>query len=51
MSVHAVHAGAEKNACNIIVSTETPQTTINKSQTLHPVYESSGETLKVRKLI
>ena len=24
MSVHAVHAGAERNVCNIVVSTETP---------------------------
>ena len=39
MSVHAVHAGAERNACNIVVSTETPQTTTNPSQTLLPVYK------------
>ena len=39
MSVHAVHAGAERNVCNIIVSTETPQTTTNPSQTLLPVYK------------
>ena len=25
ISVHAVHAGAERNVCNIVVSTETPQ--------------------------
>ena len=25
ISVHAVHAGAERNMCNIVVSTETPQ--------------------------
>ena len=31
MSVHAVHAGAERNVCNIVVSTETPQTTTNPS--------------------
>ena len=34
MSVHAVHAGAERNVCNIVVSTETLQTTTNPSQTL-----------------
>ena len=39
MSVHAVHAGAERNVCNIRVSTETPQTTTNLSQTLLPVYK------------
>ena len=39
MSVHAVHAGAERNVCNIAVSTETPQTTTNPSQTLLPVYK------------
>ena len=33
MSVHAVHAGAERNVCNIVVSTETSQTTTNPSQT------------------
>ena len=32
MSVHAVHAGAERNVCNIVVSTETAQTTTNPSQ-------------------
>ena len=31
MSVHAVHAGAERNVRNIVVSTETPQTTTNPS--------------------
>ena len=35
MSEHAVHAGAERNVCNIVVSTETPQTTTNSSQTHH----------------
>ena len=25
ISVHAVHAGAERNVCNIVVTTETPQ--------------------------
>ena len=39
MSIHAVHAGAERNVCYIIVSTETPQTTTNPSQTLLPVYK------------
>ena len=39
ISVHAVHAGAERNVCNIVVSTETPQTAINPSQTLLPVYK------------
>ena len=39
MSVHAVHAGAGRNVCNIVVSTETPQTTTNPSQTLLPVYK------------
>ena len=39
MSVHAVHAGAERNVCNIVVSTETPQTTTNPSQTLLPMYK------------
>ena len=39
MSVHAVHAGAERNVCNIVVSTETPQTTTRPSQTLLPVYK------------
>ena len=24
----SVHAGAERNVCNIVVSTETPQTTV-----------------------
>ena len=39
MSVHAVHARAERNVCNIVVSTETHQTTTNPSQTLLPVYK------------
>ena len=35
-----VHAGAERNVCNIVVSTETHQTTTtNPSQTLLPVYK------------
>ena len=37
--VHAVHAGAENNVCNIVVSTEAPQTSTNPSQTLLPVYK------------
>ena len=28
----SVHAGAERNVCNIIVSAETPQSTTNPSQ-------------------
>ena len=40
ISVHAVHAGAKRNVCNIVVSTEThPQTPPNPSQTLLPVYK------------
>ena len=34
MSVHVVHAGAERNVCNIVISTETLQTTTNSSQTM-----------------
>ena len=47
MSVHAVHAAAERNACYIVVSTETPQTTTNPSQTLLPVYKLTPAPLKV----
>ena len=39
ISVHAVHTGAERNACNIVVFTETPQTANNPSQALLPVYK------------
>ena len=39
MLVHAVHAGSERNVCNIVVSIETHQITINPSQTLIPVYK------------
>ena len=39
MLVHAVHAGSERNVCNIVVFTETHQTTTNPSQTLIPVYK------------
>ena len=39
MSVHAMHAGAERNVCNIVVSTEKTQTITNPSQTLLPVYK------------
>ena len=35
----SVHAGAERNVCNIVVSTETPQTTTCPSQTLLSVYK------------
>ena len=39
MLVHAVHEGSERNVCNIVVSTDTHQTTTNPSQTLIPVYK------------
>ena len=39
MSIYAVHAGAERTVCYIVVSTETPQTTTNPSQTLLPMYK------------
>ena len=39
ISEHAVHAGAEIYVCNIVVSTETSQTSTNPSQTLLPVYK------------
>ena len=39
MLVHAVHAGSERNVCNIEVSTGTHQTTTNSSQKLIPVYK------------
>ena len=39
MLVHAVHAGLERKVCNIVVSTETHQTTTNPSQTLIPMYK------------
>ena len=39
IQVHAVHAGAERNVCNIVESTETHQTATNPSQTLLPVYK------------
>ena len=35
----SVDAGAERNVCNTVVSTETPQTTTKPSQTLLPVYK------------
>ena len=38
ISVHAVHRGAERNVCNVVVSTETPPNH-NPSQTLLPVYK------------
>ena len=40
ISVHAVHAGAERNVFNIVVSIlKHPQTSTNPSQTLLPVYK------------
>ena len=39
MLVHAVHAGWERTVCNIVVSTETHQTTTNPFKTLIPVYK------------
>ena len=40
IQVHAVHAGAERNVCNIVVSIlKHPQTYTNPSQTLLPVYK------------
>ena len=47
MSVHAVYAAAERNVCYIVVSTETPQTTTNISQTLLPVYKLTPAPPKV----
>ena len=44
ISAHAVHAGAERNVCNIVVSTETPQTSTNPSQTLPPRVQTSTLT-------
>ena len=41
ISVHAVHAGAERNACNNVVSTKTPQTSTNPSQTAPRVQTST----------
>ena len=40
----SVHAGGERNVCIIVVSTETPQTTTNPSQTLLPVLQTSTLT-------
>ena len=34
MLVHAVHAGAEGNVCNTVVSTETHQTPTNFAETM-----------------
>ena len=34
MLVHAVHAGAVRNVCNTVVSTETHQTTTNFAETV-----------------
>ena len=49
MSVHAVHVGVEKNVCNIVVSTETPQTSTNQSQTLLPMYKLAHLPLSLPK--
>ena len=38
ISVHAVHAGAERNVCNIVVSTETPKNSTNPELLLWIVY-------------
>ena len=43
----SVHAAVERNVCYIVVSTETPQTTTNPSQTLLPVYKLTPAPLKV----
>ena len=37
----SVHAGAERNVCNIIVSAETPQSTTNPSQAAPHVQTST----------
>ena len=34
MLVHAVHAGAERNVCNTVVSTDTHQITTNFAETM-----------------
>ena len=40
ISVHAVHAGAERNVCNIVVSIlKHPQISTNPSPSLLPVYK------------
>ena len=39
MLVHAVHAGSERNVYNIVVFTETHQTTTNPSLTMIPMYK------------
>ena len=40
ISVHAEHAGVERNVCNIVVSIlKHTQTSTNPSQTLLPVYK------------
>ena len=48
MSIHTVHAGAERTVCYIVVSTETPQTTTNPSQTLLPVYKLAQPFVQMR---
>ena len=47
MSVHAVHAAAVRNVCYTVVSTATPQTTINPSQMLLTVYKLTPVPLQV----
>ena len=39
ISVHAVHAGAERNVCNNVSILKHPQISTNPSQTLLPVYK------------
>ena len=41
MSVHAVHAGAERNVCNILVSTEKPQITTKSTSNAAPRVQTS----------
>ena len=35
MLVHAMHAGAERNVCNTVESTDTHQTTNNFAETMY----------------
>ena len=49
ISVHAVHAGAERNVCNIVVFIlKHPQTSTNPSQTLLPVNRLAHVTTTAR---
>ena len=59
ISVHAVHAGAERNVCNIVVSTETPpnfhQSISNaapgvQTSTLTPVHPKSSPPIPPKPL-